>query len=82
MKNFTTAALDSKHKAWVIHIAAFSKAGADEMHLCRRVWIGYVKWDKALIKVAGQYIDFADIFLSKWSTKLPERTAIHDHVIE
>ncbi len=52
------------------------------MHPPRWAQIAHLKADKAPTKVPSEYIDFADIFLSKLAIELPEYTGINDHTIE
>ena len=71
-KAFATVALNSKHKAFVIHIAALSVDLGDEMHPSRRAQIAHLKANKAATKVPSKYADFADVFLPKLAMELPE----------
>ncbi len=81
-KEFTAAALDPEHEAFVVHIAALSVDSGDEVHLSRRAQIAHLKADEAPTKVPSKYADFADVFLPKLAAELPEHTGIHDHAIE
>lgn len=48
----------------------------------KKTQIGYLKADKAPIKVPRKYADFADVFLSKLAIELPKYTEINNHAIE
>ncbi len=52
------------------------------MHPLRRSQIVHLKANKAPTKVPSKYADFADIFLSKLTTKLLKHTEINDHAIK
>ncbi len=52
------------------------------MHLSRRAQIAHLKADEAPTKVSSEYANFADVFLPKLVTELPEHTGINDYAIE
>ncbi len=81
-KVFAAAALDPGHEAFIVYIAAFSIDSGDEMHPSRRAQIAHLKADEAPTEVPSEYADFADVFLPKLATKLPEHPKINDHAIE
>ncbi len=81
-KEFTTAALDSEHEAFVVHVATLSVNSGDEVHPSKRTQIAHLKADEALIEVPSEYANFADVFLPKLAAELPEHTGINDHAIE
>ncbi len=81
-KEFAVAALDSEHKAFIVHIGALSIDSGDEVHPSRNTQITYLKADEALSKVPNKYADFIDIFSPKLAAELPEHTRIYNHVIK
>ncbi len=81
-KGFVGAALDLKHKAFVVHVAALSVDSGDKMYPSRRAQIVHLKADKAPYKVSGEYTNFADVFSPKLAAELPEHTGINDYTIE
>ncbi len=81
-KEFATAALDSEHKAFVVHVTTLSIYSGDEMDLSRRAQIAHLKADEVPTKVPSKYADFADVFSPKLVAELPEHTGINDHAIE
>ncbi len=81
-KEFTVAALDLEHEAFVVHIAALSVDLGDELHPSRRSQLVHLKADEAPTKVSSEYADFADIFSPKLAAELPKHTGINDHTIE
>ncbi len=81
-KEFTVAALDPKHEAFVVHVATPSVDSGDEMHPSRRAQIAHLKADEVSTKVPSKYADFADVFSPKLAVELPEHTGINDHGIE
>ena len=81
-KEFALAALDPKHEAFIVHIAALSVNSFDDVHPSRKAQIAYLKADKAPSKVPSEYADFVDVFFPKLAAELPEHTRINDHAIE
>ena len=81
-KKFAAAALDSEHKAFIVHIAALSVDLGDEVHPSRRAQIAHLKADEAPTKVPSEYADFADIFSLKLAVELPKHTGINNHAIK
>ena len=81
-KEFAAAALDPKHKTFVVYVAAFSIDSGDELHSLKKAQIAHLKADKASIKVLSKYANFADIFSSKLAVKLSEHMKINNHAIE
>ena len=71
-KEFATVALDLKHEAFVLHVAALSVDLADGVHPSKRARIAYLKADEAITKVPSEYANFAEVFLPKLVKKLPE----------
>ncbi len=71
-----------KYDAFVIHVAALSVDSGDEVHPSKKTQIAHLKADEAPTNVSSEYVDFADVFLSKLVTKLPEHMGINDHTIE
>ncbi len=61
-KEFTAAALDPEHEAFVVHVAALSVNSDDEVHPSRGAQIAHLKADEAPIKVLSEYVDFANLF--------------------
>ncbi len=81
-KEFAVVALDPEYKPFVVYVATLSIDSGDEMHPSRKAQIAYLKANEALTKVPSKYIDFADVFSLKLTTKLPEHTRINIHAIE
>ena len=81
-KEFAAAVLNPKHKAFVVHVVAFSIDPGDEIHPSRRAQIAYLKVDEAPTKVASEYPDFADVFSPKLVGELLKHMGINDHAIE
>ncbi len=81
-KEFTAAALDPEHEAFVVHVAALSVDSSDEVHPSRKAQIVHLKADEAPTKVPSEYADFADVFSPKLAAELPEHTRINNHAIE
>ena len=81
-KEFPVAALDPKHEAFIIHVAALSINSGDEVYSLRKAQIVHLKVDKAPSKVPSKYTDFADVFSSKLIGELPEHMEINDRTIE
>ncbi len=75
-------ALDPKHKAFIVHVAALSVALGDEMHPLKRAQIAHLKADEAFTKIPSEYDDFTDVFSPKLDVELPEHIEINDHAIE
>ena len=81
-KEFAAAVFDPEHEVFIIHVAALSVDSDDEVHLSKSAQIAHLKMDKTPIKVSSKYADFADIFLSKLATGLPEHTRMNNHAIK
>ena len=81
-KEFVTAALDSKHKAFVIHIATLSINSDDKMHPLKKAQIAHLKIDKISTKVFSKYTDFVDVFSPKLAAKLSIYTRINNYIIK
>ncbi len=71
-----------EHEFFVVHIATFSVDLGGEVHLLRKAQIAYLKVCEALIKVANEYDDLADIFSPKLTVELSKYTRINNHAIE
>ena len=80
-KEFTPAALNSKHETFVVHVASLSFTPLD-VHHSRRPQISSLIAKKALTKVPDEYIHFADMFSADLASKLSEYTEINDHALE
>ena len=78
-KEFIAIAFDLKHKAFVVHVAAFSIDSGDEMHFSKKAQIVD---SKVIFKISCKYADFADVFIPKLAVKLVEHTKINDHIIK
>ena len=52
------------------------------MLLSKKTLIAHLKADKAFTKVPNKYANFANVFLSKLVTELPEYTEINNHTIK
>ncbi len=81
-KEFTVAALDSEHEAFIVHLAALNVNPGDEIHPLRGAQIAHLKADEAPTKVPSEYADIADVFSPKLAAELPEYMRINDHAIE
>ncbi len=81
-ERFVAVALDLEHKAFVVHVAAFSVDLGDEVNPSRRNQMAHLKADEAPTKVPSKYADFADVFSPKLAAELSEHTGINDHAIE
>ncbi len=81
-KEFTTAALDPEHEAFIVHVATLSVDSSNEVHPSKRAQIADLKADEASSGIPGEYGNFADIFSPKLAAELPEHTEINDHAIE
>ena len=64
-KEFAIAALDLKHKIFIVHVAGFNVDLGNEMHPLKRAQIAHLKADEVTTGVSREYTDFADVFLSK-----------------
>lgn len=60
-KKFAAAALNLKHEAFFVYVAAFSIDSGDKMYPSRSAQITYLKADEALTEVFSKYVDFADM---------------------
>ena len=81
-KMFAAAALDQKHKAFVVHIATLNVDLGDEVHSLKKAQIAHLKVDKVFTKIFCKYADFADVFSSKLAAELLEQTKINNYVIK
>ncbi len=81
-KEFAAAALDLKHEAFVIYLAALSVDLGDKVHPLKRVQIVHLKVDEVHSKLPSKYTEFADIFSQKLAVEVPEHTRINDHAIK
>ncbi len=52
------------------------------MYPSKKAQIAHLKADKAPTKVSSEYADFADVFLPKLASELPEHMGIYDHAIK
>ena len=80
-KEFTTAVLNFKHKAFVIHVATFNVNLSDKVYILKKTQIVYLKMDKAHTKVSSKYAEFADVFLLKLAAELLKYTKLNNHAI-
>ena len=80
-KEFASAALDSEHDTYVVHVASLSSTPLD-VHLSRRPQISGLIAKKTPTKVPNKYTDFADVFSPDLASELPEYTGINDHTIK
>ena len=86
-KKFAAAALDPKHKTFVVHVAFFSFVILPSFSLlnvypsCRPQIAGLIA-KEALTKVPAKYFDFANIFSPDLASKLLEHTGINNHTIK
>ena len=81
-KEFTIAALNLKHNAFVAHVATLNVDLGNEIHPSKRAQIvQLIKVNKAFTKVPSKYVDFANVFLPKLAIELP-KYEIHKYAIE
>ena len=80
-KEFTTATLNPKYEAFIVHTAALNIYSGNKVYPLRMAQIAHLKADEAPIKVPSKYADFADVFSSKLAAELPGHR-ISNHVIE
>ncbi len=52
------------------------------MYWSSRAQIAHLKVDKASTGVPDKYVDFIDVFSTKFAIKLPKHTAINNHAIK
>ena len=86
-KEFATAALDSKHETYVVHVGlvsfnALPSSSPLNVQPFRRPQIFGLIVKEAPTKVSNEYLDFADIFSPDLAFKLPKHTKINDYAIE
>ncbi len=81
-KKFAAASLDLEYKTFIVHIATLSVDSSDEMHPSKKVQIAHLKADKASTKVLSKYVNFANVFLSKFAVELSEHSRINNYAIE
>ncbi len=81
-KKFAAAALDLKHEAFVVHVAALSVDLGDKVHPSKKAQIAHLKADEVPSKVPSKYANFVNVFSPKLAIELPEYTRINDHAIE
>ena len=80
-KEFAIAALNAKHKNFVVYVVALSINSNDEKHPLKKAQIAYLKVDKAFHKIFRKYINFANIFLLILAIKLFKHMRINNHTI-
>ncbi len=78
---FVVAILNLNYKFFVVYVATFNISSniSDEVYLLRRAQIAHLKVNKTHVKFPGKYADFANVFLSKLTTKLAKYTSINNH---
>ncbi len=81
-KEFTVAALDLDHEAFVVYVTTLNISSDAEVHPSKSAQIAQQKTDKALTEVPSKYADFVNVFLPKLATELPKHTGINNHAIE
>ena len=88
-KEFAAAALDSKHKIYVVHIGLVSSNALSsfsplelDVYSFRRFQVSGLIVKEDSTKIPAEYSDFADIFSSDLTSELSEHTGINNHVIE
>ena len=86
-KEFVVAALDSKHKTFIVHVASLSFVASPSFSplniypLCRSQIAGLIA-KEAPIKVLAKYLDFVDIFFLDLTSKLFKYIKINKHTIK
>ncbi len=73
---------DPKYKVFIVYVAVLNIDLGDKVHPTRQAQIVYVKADEAFTKVLSNYANFADVFSSKLTAKLPKHTRINNQAIE
>ncbi len=81
-KEFVAIALDLKHKAFVVYIAALNIDSSDWVHPSRKAQIAHLKADEAPTEILSEYADFVDVFSPKLAIELPEYTEINNQAIK
>ena len=83
-KEFVVAALNLKHKTYVVDIASLSSTPliAFNVYLFRRPQISGLMAKEALTKIPAKYSDFADVFSPDLASELLEHTEINNYAIK
>lgn len=76
---FIVTTLDLEDKVFVVYIASISQNS--NIYIFYRVWIAFLKADKAFNFVLSKYANFANIFFKNLAIKLPKHTEIHNYAI-
>ena len=71
-----------EYKAFVVYLAALSVDLGDKIRPLIRAQIAHLKADKAPIKVASKYADFANVFLWKLAAEFCKHTGINNYTIK
>ena len=82
MKGLVATALEPKHEAFIVHIAALNIDLSDKIHPLKKAQITHRKANKVPTKVASKYVSFIDVIPPKLTIKLLEHTRINNHAIE
>ena len=88
-KEFAAAALNPEHEIYIIYIASLKSTPLTSLRSTllnvypfRRPQISGLIVKEALIKVPAKYSDFADVFSSDLTSKLPKQSRINNYAIE
>lgn len=79
---FANSALDENVKKLVVHIATLSAALIMQVRSLSQAHVSLLLADKALIKVASEYLNYVDIFLFDLIMEQSKNTSMNEHTIE
>ena len=88
-KKFAAAALDLKHKTYLVHVKSVSSIVSPssfplelDVHPSRRPQISGLIAKEAPTKIPAEYLDFMDVFFLDLTSKLSKYTRINNHAIK
>ncbi len=81
-KKFAGVTLNLDNKIFVIYINTLNISSDNKGHHSKKAQIAYLKMDEVFMEVRSKYADFADVFLSKLTTKLFKYLDINKDTIE
>ena len=86
-KEFATAALNSEHETFIVHVVLLSFVASPnssllDIHLFYKPQIAGLIAKEAPIKIFDKYIDFANAFSLDLAFELPKDTGINDYAIK
>ena len=85
MKEFATAALNSGHETFIVHVTSLenlSNTQEADVYLFRKAQIAVFMANKAPTSIPTKYSDFANVFSPELASKLPKHTGINDYAIK